>query len=242
MKYSVIFFVKQFYKLNKQLLIPIFLITILSGTLDQIISMALENELRNPDGASSKVWYYASASLANSLMFPWLETLLLLFWWHRQLQNENSKNSSWLTSWAEFIHKFASQSLIETLRSWGKCLAYSVLLILPGLWKFLEYSYVPWIVCFHPDYEKGKLDALKTSTHLFRKSWFKVLCLMIIFSVVIPLIFTSYFEHYRLIWISPIPALALHLANALLQILCFQFFTQIFFKVLAKENPHESHI
>lgn len=235
----MIFFLKQFFKLIRQLFIPLFLLTVFSGSLDQIISLALENELRNPEGASARVWYYASASLVNSLIFPWIETLLLLFWWQRQQElNENS----WLVSWSNFVHKFASQSLIESLRAWGKCLIYSLLLIIPGLWKFLEYIFVPWVVCFHPQYDKGEVDALKVATQTFRKSWFKVLTVIFVFVLIIPLTLTSLFEEYRLIWLTPIPSLGLHLINTIFQILCFQFLTIIFFKVLSKENFHESHI
>lgn len=233
------FFFRHYLKLLQQLILPILLITILSGTIDQLISLALENELRSPDGATSRIWYFASGSLANSLIFPWITNLLLLFCWQRQ---SLPARPAWLTSWSQFAQKFGAQSFIETLRGWGKCIIYSLFLIVPGIWKFLEYSFIPWIVCFDPSYDKGEVDALKKSTQMFRKVWLKMLLLFVLFILVIPLILTTFFEQYRLIWITPLPALALHFLDALTHILFFQIVTILFFNLLNQETMHESHI
>ncbi|MEK6772355.1 MAG: hypothetical protein AABY64_00315 [Bdellovibrionota bacterium] len=232
------YFLQQHLKLLRQLLIPIFFLTLFSGTIDQIITLALEDELRSPEGVTAKIWYLASGSLANSLIFPWIANLLLLFSWKRQ---NTQTDSSWLLSYSEFAEKFASQSLIETLRAWGKCIVYSLLLIIPGLWKFLEYSFIPWIVCLHPSYDKGEIDALQTSTRFFRKVWVKMFFLMLLFVAIIPLVMTSLFEQYRLIWITPLPALGLHFIDTLIHILFFQCITLIFFRLLRAEDLHESH-
>ncbi len=218
------------------MILPVFLITVLSGTVDQLISLALENELRSPQGASPKVWYLASGSLLNSLIFPWITTLLLLFTWQRQ---KFPSKTPWPTAWNEFAQKFGSQSLIETLRGWGKCIMYSLLLIIPGLWKFLEYSFVPWVVCFDHEYDRGEVDALKRSTTLFRKAWFRLVFMFVVFFILIPLILTDGFEEYRLIWITPLPALGLHLIDTVFHILFFEIITLIFFSLLNREHLNE---
>lgn len=221
------------------MIIPLFFLTVLSGTIDQLISLALENELRSPDGAGPKIWYLASGSLLNSLIFPWITNLLLLFSWDRQ---NNKDSTSWLISWSTFAQKFGSQSLIESLRAWGKCIMYSLLLILPGLWKFLEYSFIPWIVCCDKKYDQGDVDALEKSTRLFRRVWFRMLMVVFIFVILVPLILTDSFEQYRLIWITPLPALSLHFVDTLMHVLFFQIITLIFLNLLNRETSHESDL
>jgi hypothetical protein len=57
---------------------------------------------------------------------------------------------------------------IETLRSLGWALLWSFALLIPGLIRYIQYSFVPYIVLFDPRYENGELDALEHSRYLIR--------------------------------------------------------------------------
>jgi len=238
-------FFRQSFFLLRQIALPVFILTLFSGTAEQLLSLSLENELRNPEGTSPKIWLLVSVSILSSLTWPWLMSLIVLFKM-RPVVVENSDPTSHPSptsnSWFLFFHHYGAQSLIETLRSWGQCLLYSLLLILPGLWKFLEYTFVSWVVCFDPRYEKGEVDALKTSSQFFRQRWFTIVVIMLIFAIVLPLIITSLFEDYRLIWMTPGPALALHFVDTLIHLIYFQIITLIYFRLLAKEQTRESYI
>jgi hypothetical protein len=52
---------------------------------------------------------------------------------------------------------------IESLRAMGKALLWSFLLIVPGLIKYIRFTFVPYIVLFEQDYRDGKVDALERS-------------------------------------------------------------------------------
>jgi hypothetical protein len=241
-------FFRQSFYLIRQIALPVFILTTLAGTLEQLLSLTLETELRNPDGGTQRIWFLVTFSIVNSLSWPWLMSLIVLYKLRpaalptsSSIEGESpSLNSS--PSWFEFFSHYGAQSFIETLRSWGKSLAYSLLLILPGIWKFLEYTFVSWIVCFDPSYERGEVDALKKSARFFRKRWFTMLMIIFLFAILLPLVLTSLFEDYRLIWQTPLPSLALHLVDTLIHLAYFQVVTLIFFRLLAKEELHGTHI
>ena len=230
-------FFQDYLRLFKQIALPLFCLTIFTGTFDQSLTLTLEEDLRSPDGATKKIWGLAAASLLNSLLFPWLMTLVAIFalqWQRTRASQMRPQNLT--SSFGRFIGHYAEQSLIEIIRAWGKALLYSFLLILPGIWKYFEYTFIPWIVCFHPQYDEGKVDALKVSSKWFRKVWYKLLPLLILTILVPTFILTSLFEEYRLIWVTPLPSLSLHFVDTLLHILYFQILSYFFFRLLKEEN------
>ena len=139
----------------------------------------------------------------------------------------------------DFFKKYLNQIFIESLRAWGKTLLWSLLLVLPGVWKNLELSLVPFVVTSSEKYDEGKLDALKASTIVFRRHWFKILAVLFIFHLFVPLILTSLFDSYRLIWKTPIASLLLSLLDTYLILVS----TQLLFNIFQNEvRKHESHV
>jgi hypothetical protein len=64
--------------------------------------------------------------------------------------------------------KHSHAFLIESIRALGMTLLWMLALILPGVFKYLRYCFVPYIVLADPEYEKGNVDALERSNELIR--------------------------------------------------------------------------
>lgn len=214
---SVNFFTENL-KIFKRMALPLFLIVVLSGNIDQYLNLKIENALNSMQGAEKTIYAYGFISLINSILFPVFITLIALAGLPllRGL------------SLAEFFKKNFGQVMIEMVRAWGKTLQWSLLFILPGIWKYFEYIFVPYVVTLSPDYAKGREDALKASSRVFRKNVFKVLGVLIVFHLFIPLVLMSVFDAYRLIWKTPVQSLLLNLLDTYLILVSIQLLYSIF--------------
>lgn len=215
----------------KKVFLPLFALVALSNNIDQYLNLNLENALRNPEGLQSPVYILGFLSILNSVIFPVLLSAVALF----------SLNSlrGWTLPLADFFKKYLNQLYIETLRSWGKSLLWSLLFILPGIWKYLQYSFVSIVVTSSQKYDDGHEDALQRSSEIVRRHWGKVLFILIFFHVFLPLVFSALFDSYRLIWKTPITSLCL----AALDTYLFLLSTHILFNIFRSEvKQHESHV
>jgi hypothetical protein len=206
----------------------LFLIGVLSSQIDQSISSQVEEALRNPQGLNSAVYIYGFLSLIFSLFFP-LILILLCLWALKPTASAMTERATRRQVSHFFKHNFP-QLVIETLRSWGKILLWSLLFIIPGVIKYVVYVLVPFIVATSPAYDRGELDALQTSTRLVKKHAWEILALIFVFHLTIPLILTVFFDEYRLMNQTPIASLALSLLDAYL----FLISTQCFLWVIQK--------
>lgn len=73
-----------------------------------------------------------------------------------------------------FRHVFLRIPLIciESIRAIASVLRWSLLFLLPGLFKQLRYYFVPYVVLFHPGYDRGEVDALKSSNSTLKGATF----------------------------------------------------------------------
>ncbi|WP_413587519.1 hypothetical protein [Bdellovibrio sp. HCB274] len=217
-------------KVFKKVAFPLFVLLVLSSNIDQFLNQQVETALRDPMGAAPQVYWFGFLSIISSIIFPVLLITTALF----AMQSE--KISEGLS---EFYGKYINQIFIETLRTWGKTLLWALLFILPGIWKFLEYSMVPFVVTSSRKYDEGQIDALSASAKVFRKHWFKITGILVLFHLFIPLILTSLFDSYRLLWKTPVASLILNLLDTYLLIIS----TQLLFNVFKDEvRRHESHV
>jgi hypothetical protein len=205
--------------------LPLFLIVVLSGNIDQFLNQQIQASLGSPSGAEKSVYAFGFISLLNGMLFPVFTTLLALA--GLPLLSQESPQ--------DFVKKNLNQVMIEMMRAWGKVLQWSLLLILPGFWKYLEYIFVPYVVTLSPDYQNGKEDALKASARLFRRNWGKVIGVFFVFHLFIPLIMASFFDAYRLLWETPISSLFLSLIDTYLILISIQLLFYIF------KNEGETH-
>lgn len=157
----------------------------------------MENLFRSPQGTPNWVWFVAAFSVFVNLLFP----LMISYWLLVQFKKSHD--------WGEEFQ----QMVIEHMRAWGKIITWSLLLILPGLYKWLALTFVPYVVLFSKKYHAGEVDALKQSARIFRKTWWKTVPMILIFSAIIPLIIATNFDQYREIWETPVGALLLGLTE-----------------------------
>lgn len=222
---------KENLQVFKTIALPLFILVVLSSTLDQYLNMRVEDILRDPSGITESLYIFGFISLVSGIIFPVILFTLALF---AMRSLEGLKHSI-----GEFFHHYISQIFIESLRSWGKTLLWGLLFIVPGFWKFLEYSLVPFVVAASPRYDAGDEDALQASSKVFRKHWGKILSILVLFHIFIPLVLTALFDAYRLIWKTPVQSLLLNLLDTYLLLLS----TQILFRIFRSEvPPDESYV
>lgn len=218
-------------KVFKKAFLPLYVLVVLSSNIDQYLNLKMENALRDPNGVQSQVFYYGFLSILSSIIFPVVLLSLILF----ALNSTHSLQKNIHDFWAKYLN----QMYIETMRSWGKTLLWSLLFIVPGIWKYLEYSLVPYVVTSSKKYDAGQVDALQASARIVRRHWFKVLTILICFHLFIPGIITVIFDAYRLLWKTPIQSLLLSGLDAYLLLIS----TQILFNIFrSEETADESHV
>lgn len=86
--------------------------------------------------------------------------------------------------WLPLLLSKLKNLIAESIRVLMKILLFSLLLIIPGIYKAIRLSLVPYIVLFNSAYQKGEVDALKHSHQLTRKIFPVVLTVWLV-SVVI---------------------------------------------------------
>lgn len=207
----------------KKIALPLFTLAILSNNVDQYLNIQVEEALRNPSGIQKSILIYGFLLIFFNIVFPVLMTTLALF----SLFSLKSK----AMSLSGFIDKHLNQLFIETLRAWGKTLLWSMVFLLPGIWKYLHYSLVPFVVAGSPLYREGRVDALQASTSIVSKHRVKVLGIFILFHLFIPIVLSALFDAYRLIWKTPLASLLLSLLDTYLLIIS----THLLFKIFTSE-------
>ncbi len=181
-------------------------LAILTSFFEQLLTQLMEKELSSMSGASPFVWVYGGASIALSIIDPVLVSILIVA---ALLPGPIVRS----------IGQHISQVTKEILRAAGKSISWGLLLIIPGLIRFLQFSFVAFVVILDPEYQEGKKDALKESTRLVNKKFFRVTAVLLLFSVVLPVLLTS-FDEYTLFDQHPFSALGLAGVDALLSIFC----------------------
>lgn len=97
----------------------------------------------------------------------------IAFEFKNKLQPSNKQNIS-----EKIIFKFDFQQTgIEYLRSIVSSLCYSLLFIIPGVVRFIQLSFTPFISLFDSDYDRGQVDALKKSKELLSGHFWMILLL-----------------------------------------------------------------
>ena len=85
-------------------------------------------------------------------------------------------------------------TLRESLKSWGRSMLWSFLFVIPGILKFIRYSFVPLIVCFDNSYAEGKVDALERSSKISKGMMPQLVGLFVLFLILLPMLMTLFGE------------------------------------------------
>ncbi|MGZ3770271.1 MAG: hypothetical protein ACXWQ7_14000 [Bdellovibrio sp.] len=208
----------------KKVFFPLFALVILSNNIDQYLNLHIETALQDPNGPQQAIYILGFLSLLNSIIFPVVCTAMALY--------ALNTLGEWKISLTDFLKKKLNQIYIETLRSWGKTLFWSLLFILPGIWKYIEFCLVPFVVTSSAKYDDGKEDALKRSAEIVHRHWIKILGVLIVFHLFIPLTISTLFDSYRILWKTPIQSILLSGLDTYLLLIS----THILFNVFRKEE------
>lgn len=216
----------------KKVFLPLFLLVTLSSNVDRYLNLNIENAVRDPNGAQQQVYFFGALSIFNSVVFPVLLMTVALF-----ALNATKNEKQGLGG---FLKKYLNQIYIETLRSWGKTLLWTMLFILPGIWKYIEFSLVPMVVTSSKSYDEGNEDALKKSAQVVRHHWPAILGILVVFHLFIPIVLSVLFDSYRLIWKTPLASLSLSVLDTYLLLIS----THLLFKIFQSEadSYDESHV
>jgi hypothetical protein len=184
----------------------LFLISAAGIFFDQTLTQKMEALLMDPLGTSQWIWFYGLLSMLLSLIFPVLATVLTL----AVLAHKDS---------LQFFKNKFPQLFKEQLRAWGHIMTWSLLLIIPGVVKFIQYLAVPFVITLDPQYSKGQRDALRGSRDLSKGKMLKLSAWSLLFIVVLPMALTS-IDDYKSFSDTPVFALLICLLEMLLN-LCF---------------------
>ncbi len=88
-------------------------------------------------------------------------------------------------SWIQHIQYYFKHLVIETLRSYAKIAIGILLLILPGIYRYLQYSLVGYVVQFNNSYNEGQIDALEASKRLTKIDFWRYSATLILTHIVI---------------------------------------------------------
>ena len=131
----------------------------------------------SPTGAGKLIWFYAALSILWGLFLPLIELVLII----SVLQPHPI---------LEFWRRSFSLSLIELMRAWGKSMMWSFLFIIPGVVRFVQYLFVPFVVCLDPLYQLGERDALAQSRKLSRGRMGRLFFFFFLSAIVVPALLT----------------------------------------------------
>jgi len=70
------------------------------------------------------------------------------------------------TPFMDFFKKHIGPLTIEGIRALAVCLMWTLLLILPGIYKYIRLFFVPYVVIADPAYQTGQRDALAYSNDI----------------------------------------------------------------------------
>jgi hypothetical protein len=214
----------------KRIGLPLYVLTLAYTSLDQLLTINIDESLRSPTGAMGAIWGLGFVSLVLGIVFPILGILVVLYG-AKEVGSKDADPAS-EKGLFEFILKFFSQVSIEILRSWGKTLLWSLLFLVPGIWKYIQYTFIPFIVTLSRSYDLGEKDALRFSAAIVRHHMLKVVAILVIFHFLVPSVMTVLFDDYRLVWNTPVPALLLTFVDVYLFIVS----TQLLLMVFEKDN------
>lgn len=175
----------------------IFLAVVVAALTDQSLNRKIEQVIRAKDGLSNMIWVWGLASLASSLFFPLLISMLCSY-----------TLSQAFTSKGVFLKSKFELALIETLRAWGKTFLWCFAFIIPGLLKYTFYLMAPFVVMFSKKYEHGEVDALEMSEKLSKKFWWRLNLWLTIFYLLIPVTLSTLLDDLRIFQYHPYTATA----------------------------------
>ena len=186
--------------------------------------------LRDPSGAGSLLWFYGFLSLSSSLIFPLLIFIVSIYAFSNRTEGV-----------FVFAKKLIEQLLIESMRSWGQILQWSLLLLVPGFIRYVQNIFVPFIVTCSQAYEKGQIDALESSKKMVKGRWLKIAGYVLLFNFFLPMLLTGALDEYRHFFSNPGLGMGISVLDSIVVLITTWIFLKLFTK-LEQEVLGESHL
>ena len=136
----------------------------------------------NPYGSSMKLMIFVGIF---GVLFQCFASVFASLFVARSTQRQ-MKNGVGESPW-KFVVKHFHQCLIEYVRAFISVGIFSMLLIIPGIIRWVQLFFVTLVSAFDPDYQQGKKDVLQESSRLVRGAWIP-LFLLVVFTMIFPLI------------------------------------------------------
>ena len=178
--------------------------------LDQLLTDMIQQELMNPRGTSNWIWVFGGLSFALGLIGPLIVSFLALCAWRFPQ-----------VPLGDVARRHFSYLVREEMRVLGSSLLWGILLLIPGIIRFFQCTFVSYVVLLDPDYSLGTTDALQLSQLRVRQVWGRLAILFIIFGAILPLVLTA-LDEWRSIFQQPLTALPLLLVELTI-LLLFQW-------------------
>ncbi len=131
-----------------------------------------------------------------------------------------------------FERPYISTFMAEYLRVLGRILIWGLCLLIPGFYRYFQLIFVPVIVMFSSEYEKGEVDALALSTMLFKRC-FKFLLVVLIVTTVMQFVLEFAPHMYETMHQTP-ARVALNLCSFLISIWSYSFILLLFEREMGK--------
>lgn len=206
----------------KLFLVPVLLFFWISSIFEHFLIRKIETFVNSADPNTLSLIGYGSLHLLNGILFPTLVTLLAL---------ARIRNIQMHPQQPYAIDGSASEQLfIETLRSWGKTIWWFFAFVIPGLYKYLAYAYVPHVVFLNPAYNNGTIDALAASEVQFNKRRWESIFIFLTFYFIFPIMLSSFLDSYKNFNETPLLALLVSAFNGFLGLFAFLLLAEIYLK------------
>jgi hypothetical protein len=195
-------FFNLFIKLLQRKLVFIAPLVFVSGQVEQALTNLIQGEITQDSGATGWIWVAGFLALVNGIVAPTGILLIvgsIFTKWDRQ------------TALAKF-----HELLKEQTRALGKILLWSLVLLLPGFYKFLQTLFIGPVVLLDPQYENNQSDALLQSRAVFLKYRFNTITFAACFYLLIPMA-TSFLQPWRSFSLTPFASMGLAVLDATLQ-------------------------
>lgn len=204
-------------------LLPYWIYFLLYRIADYGLTTHLEDLLRSSQGISNaELLFWGTLTITLALAAPLFLQVAGAFLASKAFSEPRAQ------SWPSILNF----SLIEGLRAMGSVLRWSLLFVLPGIYKFLTFAFVPWVVFFSKPYHEGKVDALKESKSIFRKYALIITLLFLGGSLLWPLLESFLGVERTSLLEGPSPYLGFSAIDALLHGLITFCLSRIYFQEL----------
>ncbi len=198
-------------QLIKKIFPWLFILIWITTAIDGLITSTMSEFLLREGTPMLAILSLGTLALCFSVMAPVISFLLFIYF----LKKMNSKEALTFSSFSKYYFK---PMTIESLRCLGQVFLWAFLFVIPGLVRAVQLFFVPFIIVFRPDYNEGKIDALKFSTQLANKVFLKLLFLFLIFNVLAPFLFDGLLAESKDLYTNTLTATLLVAIEAIIQI------------------------